>query len=446
MTDPAAALVGGASVSRHSRWWWALVPVAVLAGIGATPFGGWVQSFFYGTGARWQDAYPALEAAESQFPPNVRERERLLLANAMVEGEPPVGLKSGPRLHRAGTLARLKYETFDEHGARMDEWEVRALVPNIGNGEGPFWREPCAKACQDEAARGAATRIHRSGEPGIAEEYVLRMPVGQAFELRPTFLRTQDILDAQPRRVALRSVRIDARSVQVPSKILVTLVAACSAEVRVGTAINLEVFPNAIIPIPSGFRVSRWAQLDGCGKLEPFPPPPADVPPVFVQPVIPEPPDLHAVVTHRDAASGYASLRVDEAWLTRHNKPVVFRVNVMCRYDAAADAWQRLPVPDGQQHWRLVPQSPEAAARGNRVAFEAPIQIALFWLRWSEQSAVNSSSRDIAYRDALVMSGPVQCNDIHPGEAPPGKVAACVPFAERAEARFVPAPEKACGR
>ena len=50
MTDPVKEPARRVTAAGHSGWWWALVPVAVLAGVGATPFGGWVQSFFYGTG------------------------------------------------------------------------------------------------------------------------------------------------------------------------------------------------------------------------------------------------------------------------------------------------------------------------------------------------------------------------------------------------------------
>jgi len=39
----------------------------------------------------------------------------------------------------------------------------------------------------------------------------------------------------------------------------------------------------------------------------------------------------------------------------------------------------------------------------------------------------------------------VLCNDVHLGPAPEGEVAVCVPFADYAQARFVPAPEAACG-
>ncbi len=47
-------------------------------------------------------------------------------------------------------------------------------------------------------------------------------------------------------------------------------------------------------------------------------------------------------------------------------------------------------------------------------------------------------------RDAQLVSGPVLCNDIDLGPAPSGQIATCVPFKDKAEARFVPVPSLAC--
>jgi len=123
---------------------------------------------------------------------------------------------------------------------------------------------------------------------------------------------------------------------------------------------------------------------------------------------------------------------VAEAWLQKHNKPVLFHVAGICRYDAAAGRWQRLPQPDPRRSTRLVPLSSEDASRGDRVAFELPQETALFWLQWGEQNELNRSSRSSRFRDALVTSGPMLCNDIDLGPAPPDQVAACVPYADRA--------------
>jgi hypothetical protein len=427
-------------------WSLAAAVIAALVVLAMTPFGGWVQSVIAGTGVRWQNAYTALEAAETNLPRDPRERERMLIAWARTEGDPPTGMKMGPRIHDAGTLARLRYETLDESDNPIDNWEVRALVPTIGNGEGPVWREVCPPPCDAELECTGGLRLMRSGEPGIASEWVLRMPVGRTFDLGPRPLITHDILDQKPRRLGISSVRDGERTVQRPAKIRVTLVEVCTANVRVGTVMNLEMLSsNYKIPIPTGFRTMRWVQLDGCGKLAQFPPPP-EANPVHVKPEIPEPPDLAAIVVRRETGSGHATLRVNELWLQKHDMPVVFHVARICRYDAAAGQWERLPPPDPRRFTRLVPLSPEDASRGNRVAFELPQETALFWLQWGEQNEDNRSARSIRYRNALVTSGPVLCNDIDLRPAPSDQTAACVPYADRAEALFVLIPAEACAR
>jgi len=341
----------------------------VFGALAITPFGGWLQSFFYGTGVRWHEAYSALEAGETNLPRDERERERLLIASARTESEPPIGMKVGPRLHPVGTLARLHYQTLDERGERLNEWDVRALVPRLADDEDPFWRERCNQPCRDEVERGEGVAIRRSGDPGIAPEWILRMPVAKTFEVNPAGLRTQDILDSAPRRIVLRYVQVGDRPALRPAKIRVTLVEACPATVRVGTALNLGIYPNAIVPIPSGFAASRWAQVDGCGKLAPLPPPTqAEEPLARVKPDIAEAPDLHSIVVRREAATGHADLIVDEGWLQKHNMPVVFQVAKICRYDAAANRWQRLPAPAARNSSRLVPLPAADASKGARVA------------------------------------------------------------------------------
>jgi len=104
---------GASRASCNSGWWWIAGVAAVLVAIGSTRLGAWTQSYL-GAGVRWQQAHTALETAESNLPRNSRERERLLLATAQADAEPASGLAIGPRLHKAGTLARLHYETFDE--------------------------------------------------------------------------------------------------------------------------------------------------------------------------------------------------------------------------------------------------------------------------------------------------------------------------------------------
>jgi hypothetical protein len=71
--------------------------------VGGTPFGGWLQSWLYGTGIRWQNAYRALDAEE---PSGVTDVERRRLPWAHAEDEPPAGLGDTSRLPRSVTRAR----------------------------------------------------------------------------------------------------------------------------------------------------------------------------------------------------------------------------------------------------------------------------------------------------------------------------------------------------
>jgi hypothetical protein len=73
-----------------------------------------------------------------------------------------------------------------------------------------------------------------------------------------------------------------------------------------------------------------------------------------------------------------------------------------------------------------------------------PSEVALFWVQWLERVAEDRTSPRETLREALAPAGPVLCNDVDLAPAPPGRVAACVPFTDRAEARHVPIPREAC--
>ncbi|MCC6197664.1 MAG: hypothetical protein IT518_24715 [Burkholderiales bacterium] len=409
--------------------------VALLAGLLTTQFGAWLQT--RSVGARWSNAYTTLDTAEAHRPP-----ERLAIANAMSDGPPPAGMTLGSRLHPPGTLAHLRYETFGYDGAPLDAWDVRALVPEIGNGIGPFWREPCSRSCGDELARAAGFRLHRSGMPGIAEEWVLRMPVGRPFDIERRPLTTQDILDPRERSMPIRYVKTGEQSLPSPARIRVTLVEACRGTPRVGTLTELA-WSFSHLPIPSGFQTSRWAQLDGCGKLEPLPPPvQAQVALAADKPkprTAPADPDLRAVVPRRERTTGHANLAVNEVWLHGHGAAVIVSVQRVCRYDPKENQWRALSAPEPGKRWRLAPKS----TAGERVMYELPRETALFWVQWSERDDDRLGAR-VRYRDTRLVSGPVLCNDVMLGPAPEGSVATCVPFADHAQARFVPDPASAC--
>jgi len=239
--------------------------------VGGTPFGGWLQSWLYGSRIRWQNAYRALDAEE---PSGVTDIERRRLAWAHAEDEPPAGLGDTSRLHRPGTLARLRWETFDVRGGPLETWEVRALMPRLPDIVPARGREHpvlgdmgCPEECRAALARSGGALIVRSGESGIGNEWPLRMPVGQTFEVARRPLATHDIFSEQPHRVPLTSRPEGGRTVVEPAAMRVTLVEVCHPRARVGALMRLEFHPFAIVPIPRGFRTTRWVQLDGCRTL-----------------------------------------------------------------------------------------------------------------------------------------------------------------------------------
>lgn len=198
--------------------------VAILAGLGVS----------YATGGlvRWSDAYVALEATEATAPARSGDDERLRLANATAEGEAPRGMPIGPRLHRVGTLAHLRYESLGAEGRVVSTTEVRALVPPL-----PYFGADapagilrgieCPRPCVDALAKAGGALLERGGATGIAAEWVMRMPVGTAYELGLTSFTLQDIQDARPIPLPQANYRV-------------TLLEACPARVRVGAVTRLE--------------------------------------------------------------------------------------------------------------------------------------------------------------------------------------------------------------
>ena len=451
-----------------------------------TAFGGWVRSLAFGV--RWQDAYVALETAEANLPRDPRERERLLLAWAQADGAAPANTPSGPRLRRAGTVARLRYEALDEVGEAYDTWEVRALVPplpSLDDRSGPLGRPGCPAECREALARGG-TRLERSGDPGIASEWVLRIPVGRPLDLDPQPVATQDLFDREPRRVSLQSVREGDHEVLRPAGLRVTLLEACEADVRVGSITHLDLEPTVVVPIFRGFRRRWWAQADGCAGLL-RPPAQAEAAPVLPAPApppvptqVPEPPPLPtplAIPAHeplpkrapvspslpriaptpppqgpqpgtpvpgvrvsREPGTGFLSLRADEAALERDGRPLFFEARDICRYDAAGDRWRLVPWSLPSRRIRILPRAAGEARADARVVLYLPREAGLFRVRWIEADADGGPTA----REALLPSGAILCNDVMLGPPPADRTPACVPFADHAEARFVPQPPEEC--
>jgi len=151
-----------------------------------------------------------------------------------------------------------------------------------------------------------------------------------------------------------------------------------------------------------------------------------------------------AISVRRAAGSGLASLRIDEAWLARHGQPILAQVRVVCRYVPSRDQWQRLPASPTRIAYRMEPLSAADTRVDDRTFFELPREPGLYWVHWIEQGEGDHSQSAVAQRHELVSAGPVPCHDLARDSVPAGKVPACVPFADRAEARVVPDPGIAC--
>jgi hypothetical protein len=283
------------------------------------------------------------------------------------------------------------------------------------------------------------------------------MQVGRAYALGSRSLMTQDILAQAPRQLDAWSQGSGPTLRKYPADIRVTLVEACEAEVKVGVLARLAIEETRImLPIPRGFDTRRWVQLDGCGKLEPLPTP-ASVPQEAAIAVAAEPAaeDLSAASESKPAplppgaiilrreTGGFAALRVSESWMMQLGRPIEINVFGLCRYVEATGEWKRLPYPMPSKTLLVEPLSPEEARHGDRVLYELPREIGLFWVQWGEREDAERAAPPAA-RESLATSGPMLCEDLMLGPAPEGQVAACVPFSDRAEARFVPIPRLAC--
>ena len=292
---------------------------------------------------RFSNAYVALEATEAVYAGHGADAERVRLANAMVENEPPRGLTLGPRIHPVGTLAHVRYETLARSGEVVSTTEVRALAPplpyfGIDAPGGPYGRIDCPQACREALVATGGSLIDRGGSPGLAAEWILRMPVGKAFELPSESPNLQDIEDRRPISLPVARYRV-------------TLLEACPAEVRMGSLRTIDFAQNAIVPIPTGLRFSNWVQVGGCAALmakKPARPEPAP-PPAAVSTVTPEyayrPPELGLILPRHESPMGRATLVVDESFKLKQGVDMQVRILAACRYDVAARSWSSLPVP-----------------------------------------------------------------------------------------------------
>jgi hypothetical protein len=126
-------------------------------------------------------------------------------------------------------------------------------------------------------------------------------------------------------------------------------------------------------------------------------------------------------------------LQVRETPLLLLEREVHFGLIGVWRYEPDADRWLRVVKAPAPLETVIAPTRPEEAANA-RVLLELPEDIGLYYVSWLEDGVAHSS---------LAFNGPVGCNDLD-GDAPPGKILACVPFEDSARAQFVPDPAIHC--
>lgn len=411
-----------------------------------------VRTFLTGDQIRWTDAYVALDAADNHAPSDAAERERLLLANAMAEGEAPSGMAVGHRVHSAGTLVRLRYDILSESGDVVDTVEVRAIVPTLpafgaDAPAAPFGETRCPRACRQQLAAAQAVQIDRAGQAGLADEWVLQMPAGRTFDLGKRSFTVRDFQAAQAYSIPMASMHV-------------TMIEACRGRVQAGAVTELEFFPFAILPIPSGLRTHRWVQLEGCTQLANSPPPPrvaaapppdpnamdeTEAPPgkTLRRPEAVSRTALEAVVPDREGALGEALLVVDERWLATRGHAQRVRLLRVCRYHSVSNRWQSIAASTEELEIALHESPSENARAPLRVALRLPEGPALFWAEWTE--ADFDRPQDGRRHALRIEAGRVpQCPHAVRRAVASDEIVACVPNLTGGDVRAVPDPETYC--
>ena len=372
---------------------------------------------------RWQEAYQALGVVDPG--PHA-------LALAMADGDVPEGISQGARVHAPGSLLRIRVDEFDATGERVARNEVRVLVPPLpyigADAPGTDLAElACLDRCRAQLSETGAVPIVRSGKVGVAEEWLLRMPVGQSFSLGDAAITLQDIEAAEPTQLSRRRLRI-------------SVLEACRASVRIGSETHVE-YLQAAIPVPRALRTTQWVQLEGCAAMLQAPAQLQSVaavrtPPVQLRRAWQERADWESVRPMQSGGMKWAALMVDEEWLAQGSQPRVFHLLRACQYDVPSRRWLPLPAPEGDA---------EIALRGQpspvqRLAYRFPRENALFFAEWTERvDGVDGPTHRI-----VMPGGSDSCRDLPLQAAPPGEVPACVPSGVLSDRMLVPDPQLHC--
>jgi hypothetical protein len=136
------------------------------------------------------------------------------------------------------------------------------------------------------------------------------------------------------------------------------------------------------------------------------------------------------VYAHHAGGTGTASLRASASELIRTGSPRQVIVREVSRFIPATDSWEPLPIRLPASFRVPVPKPRQVYSQDtDQVLLVIPEPVGLFWVEWEEEGHRLTS---------FMYAGPILCEDVMLGPAPPGQVAVCVPFADRAQASFVP--------
>ncbi len=149
------------------------------------------------------------------------------------------------------------------------------------------------------------------------------------------------------------------------------------------------------------------------------------------------PPPWRPVVYPRyDRKTGTASLCANEALLLDAVALPEFSFLGLWSFDPEKKLWTKLELPDSIPEQIRAPQNKQIYSQANdQELIFLTDKIGLFYARWKEDEHLVGR---------LVFAGPILCNDVRLAPAPLEMIPACVPFANRAEARYVPDPELYC--
>jgi hypothetical protein len=150
------------------------------------------------------------------------------------------------------------------------------------------------------------------------------------------------------------------------------------------------------------------------------------------------PPLVYAV-----RAQGQCTLRARTSDFPPSVENVTVTLHAVCRYEPGADRWSTVTMP--QPATRAAHRNPHPPTARSvltdteifdlsdlALLHEEPALIAVEWMQGHEQSS------------AVLACGGMLCNDIDIGPTPAGKIAACLPHHQSAQALFVSDPEIGC--